>query len=67
MQGEIRLTQHQALLALIALAMAFIIINKSLSPLNNANISLLTDVIMYIAFNVCVNAAIKRRKKVEVR
>lgn len=61
------LTQHQALLALIALALAFILINRSLSPLNNANISLLADVIIYIAFNICVNVAIKRRKKVEVR
>lgn len=61
------LTQHQALLALIALALAFIIINKSLAPINNANISLLADVIMYIAFNVCVNIAIKRRNKVKVR
>jgi len=61
------LTQHQALVALIALAILFIFINKSLAPLNNANISLIADVLMYIAFNACVNISIKRRKRIEAR
>lgn len=61
------LSQHHALAVLTLLAIVFIVTNKLLGQVNNANITLLVDITLYTTFNVCVNIAIGRREKVEAR
>lgn len=61
------LTQHQALVTLIAFSFVFILANTSLESADDVNITMLVDVALYTAFDICVNIVIRKKEKMVVR
>lgn len=55
------MNQHQALITILALQLAYIIINGLMMPYMNITIIVFIDIILFIIFNLCINAKIKER------
>lgn len=54
-------SQHQALGIIVSLALAFILINLTVYKYLDYTLTVLLDIVIYIVFNLCLNAAIKRK------
>lgn len=54
-------SQHQALGIIVSLALAFILINLIVYKYLDYTLTVLLDIVIYIVFNLCLNAAIKRK------
>lgn len=55
------MNQHQALITILALQLVYIILNGLMMPYTNITIIVITDIILFVAFNMFITAKIKNR------
>lgn len=58
------MTQHQALLAILAMCVAFIVINMLLTAVVSSTIIAITDILLWMAIQQVINIFIRRRGEV---
>ena len=59
------MSQHQALVTILLLALAFVFINKMLRPGLESDIIVLIDIIIYTAFQLIIDVFIRRKERTQ--